>query len=107
MPLDVEGVVDRRVGGEDSLDRGLRLEPLLLSLSPSDRQMRILRPIVVPQAIWSMKVAQCHPVERCPAGHQAVRRNRLGFDGVAVHQVSQELERSLCVPPALDQEVQI
>jgi hypothetical protein len=33
MPVDVEGVVDRRVGGEKSRGRGLGFE-LLLSLSP-------------------------------------------------------------------------
>jgi hypothetical protein len=75
MPLDVEGVLDRRVGGEDSLDRGLRSERLLLSLWSSNRQMRVLRRIVVPQATRSMKLAQCQPVERCP-GTQSLQDAR-------------------------------
>jgi hypothetical protein len=37
----VEGIVDRRMGGEKPLGRGLGLEAHLLSLAFSDRQMAV------------------------------------------------------------------
>jgi len=58
MPPDVEGVVDRRVGGAASLSGGLGFEPLLLSLSSSDRQVRVLCSIVLPKPSGSMQVPQ-------------------------------------------------
>ena len=50
VTLDVEGVVDRGVGGEEPLGGGLGFETLLLPLSSSDRQMRIFDPVVLPQS---------------------------------------------------------
>lgn len=47
MPLEVEGVVDRREGGEELLGGSLGFEPLLLSFSSSDRQVGILYPVVL------------------------------------------------------------
>lgn len=47
MSLDVEGVVDRTMGGNEALSLALRLEPLHLSLSSSDRKMRVFDPVVV------------------------------------------------------------
>jgi len=49
VTLGVEGVVDRCVDGEESLGWSLGLEQLLLSLSSSDRQVGVLRPIVLPK----------------------------------------------------------
>ena len=46
MALDVEGVVDRGVGGEETLGRGLGFEALLLAFSSSDRQVGVLDPVV-------------------------------------------------------------
>lgn len=39
VALNVEGVVDRCVGGNEALSLALRLEPLHLLLSSSDRQV--------------------------------------------------------------------
>lgn len=47
MTLDIEGVVDRAVGGNEALRLALRLEPLHFSLSSSDRKMRVLDPVVI------------------------------------------------------------
>lgn len=47
MTLDIEGVVDCAVGGDEALSLALGLEALHLSLSPSHRQVRVLDPIVV------------------------------------------------------------
>ena len=63
MALDVEGVVNRRVGGEESLGRGLGFEPLLLSLSSSDRQVRVLCSIVLPKPAGSVQVAQIQLIQ--------------------------------------------
>ena len=46
MSLDVEGIVDRGVSGEETLGGGLGFEALLLSLSSSDRQVGVLDPVV-------------------------------------------------------------
>lgn len=45
--LNVEGVVDGRVGGDEQLGGALALEPLLLPLSSAYRQVRVLRPVVL------------------------------------------------------------
>jgi hypothetical protein len=58
MPLDVVGIVDRRVGGEESLARGLGFEPLLMSLSSSEGQVRVLCSIVLPKPSGSVQVPQ-------------------------------------------------
>lgn len=47
VSLGVEGVVDGGVGGEETLGGSLALEQLHLSLSSSDRQVRVLRPVVL------------------------------------------------------------
>ena len=46
MAFDVEGVVDRSMGGKKSLGRSGRLEPLHLALTPPRRLMGVLGPIV-------------------------------------------------------------
>ena len=47
MGLEIEDVIDGRVGGEESLGGSSGLEFLLLSLPSPDRQMRVLRPIIL------------------------------------------------------------
>lgn len=47
MTLDIEGVVDRGVGGGKPLGLVLGLEALHLSLSSSDGKVRVLDPVVV------------------------------------------------------------
>ena len=64
MSLGVKGVVDRRMGGEETLGRGLAFEELLLPLPPSDRKMGVLRPIVLPEPTRSMKMAQLELIQR-------------------------------------------
>ena len=48
MTLDVEGVADGGVGGEKPLRRSSRFETLHSSFALSDRQVRILGPVVLP-----------------------------------------------------------
>lgn len=47
MSLNVEGVVDGTVGGNEALRLPLRLEALHFALSSSDRKMGVLDPVVV------------------------------------------------------------
>ena len=54
MFLDVEAVVDGGVGGKETLGRALGLELLLFPLPSSDRQMRVLSPVVFAHLAWSM-----------------------------------------------------
>ena len=51
MTLDVEVVVDGGVDGEKALRGSGRLEALHFSFSSSDRLMRVLGSIVLPQAL--------------------------------------------------------
>lgn len=77
MALDVEGVVDRGMSGEEALSRRLALEQLLLSLPSSDRQARVLRAIVLSEPARAMKVSQAEFVERSAVRTQAVGDDRL------------------------------
>lgn len=47
MRLKIKGVVDWAVAGEKSLGRTLAFEPLLLSFSSTNDEVRILGPIVL------------------------------------------------------------
>lgn len=50
MGLDIEGVVDGRMDGEETLSGALGFEPLLLSFPPSDGQVAVFGSIVLAQA---------------------------------------------------------
>ena len=58
MPCGVEGVVDRRVGRKEPLGGGLGLEPMLLSLPSSDRQVGVFRSVVFPLLAVVMDVGK-------------------------------------------------
>lgn len=54
MALEIEQVVDGGVSDQELLGRGYGLEFLLLSLPPSDREVRVFRQIVLPYPVRSM-----------------------------------------------------
>ena len=58
MSLGEESIVDRCMGGEETLGRGLALEQLHLPLPPSDRQVRVLRPVVFSQPAGLVEVVK-------------------------------------------------
>ena len=58
MPGRVEGVVDRRVAGEEPLGGRLGFEPLLLPLPPSDGQVGVFRSVVLPLFAVVMDVGE-------------------------------------------------
>src|ERR1019366_9060387 len=82
MASRVEGAVDRRLGGQESLRRGLGLEPLLLPFVFSDRQVAVLSPIVRPQPTGTVDVLQAEFAERRAIGSQPVGDDGGGFDGL-------------------------
>jgi hypothetical protein len=51
MALEVEDVIDGGMGGQESLSRARRFEPLELPFAAPDQQMRILCPIVLSQPL--------------------------------------------------------
>ena len=69
MTLQIEGVVDRSVRGEEALSEGDGFEPLHLALSSPDREERVFGAVVFAQATRSMTIF-------CEAalGHGADRR---------------------------------
>jgi len=81
MSLDVEGVVDGGVNGQESLDRCPRLEPLHLALAWWNRLIRILGPIVLAQALLMAsrqpKFGLGRAVRAQLAGHHNIRRKSL------------------------------
>src|SRR5215207_3371097 len=68
MTLDVEGIVDGGVRGEKSLSGAGGLEPLHLALPSSHRLVRVLRPIVLAQALLMLgrhaDLGLCGAIER-------------------------------------------
>jgi hypothetical protein len=82
--LDVEVVVDGRVGGEEPLGRGPGLEFLLLSLPSPDRQMRVFRSIVLPHPTGSVAIDQAQVPGRGAIGCKLVGDNRLGMNTVVL-----------------------
>lgn len=91
MSLDVEGVVDRGVGGEEPLGGGLALEALLLPLSSSDWQMGVLHPIILPQPARSVEIAKAEIVQGGHIGSQAIGHNRLRPHRLVAKQPLQQL----------------
>ena len=59
----VEGFVDGGMEGQKSLSGWWRFEPLHLSLSSSNWQVRVLRSIVLAQAPWSVPRLQTKLVQ--------------------------------------------
>ena len=62
------------------------LEPLLLAFSSSDRQVRVLNPVVLPKQAGAMKVTQIQLVERRTIRQQAVCGDRLRLDRLVMQE---------------------
>jgi hypothetical protein len=82
VPLDIEGVVDCTVGGNEPLGLILGLEPLHFSLPSSDREVRIFHPIVVAQpagfvALQAAQISQGSLVRSEAIGHDCFRHEAL------------------------------
>ena len=109
LPADLggeQGVVDRRLGGQEPLRRGLRLEPSLLAFVFSDRQVAVLCPIVLSQPTGTVKVLQAQFAQRGAVGSEPIGDDGGGFDGLVLEQPTQQLRRRHGVPFPLHHKVQ-
>jgi hypothetical protein len=104
--LRVEGVVDGGVGREESLSLTLGLEPLHFSLPAPDRKVRILGTIVGAHAAWPVAVGEAEVPRGGPVRRQLVRGDGFGVDALVLEQFSEQFQRRMFVPSALDQHVQ-
>jgi len=68
--------------------------------------MGVLCSIVFPQPARPVDVPQFEEIERSAVGRQPVRCDALGLDRLVVQQALEQLRCGLCVPPALDYDVQ-
>ena len=106
MASRVEGVVDRRQGGQEPLRRGLGFEPLLLPLVLSDRQVAVFSPIVLPQSTGTMEVLQAEFAQRSAVGSEPIRDDGGRFDGLVSDEPAQQFQRRRGVPFPLHYKVQ-
>lgn len=56
MTLDIEGIVDRTVGGDEPLSLALGLELLHFSLPSSDRKVTVFNPIIISKAAGKVAI---------------------------------------------------
>ena len=106
MRLCVEAVVDGAVGREKSLCGTLGLEPLLLSFPPSDREVAVLRPVVLAHPASSVLVQNPELSQRCAIGSQLVRRDRLGMNALVLEEQAQKLHGRRRIPACLHENVE-
>jgi hypothetical protein len=84
----------------------LRLEALLLSLSPSYRQVGVFDPTILPQSVWPMNVAEAQLSMRRSARSQAVGCDLLRLHRLVSQQATQQLQRRLVVMAALEDKIE-
>jgi hypothetical protein len=105
VTAEVKEVADPIMGGEEALRLAGRLEPLHLTLSPSRRLVRVLRPVVQPLVLSVLDrghhLAPGRPVARQLVGHHDTR-----WAGLLFQQLAQQAFGGPCVAPALHQDVQ-
>lgn len=102
MALKVDGDLDRRMGVEKSLGRGLGFEQLLLAFSSSDRQVGVLNAVLLPKSAGSMKVTQTQLVERRTAGQQAICGDRLRVHPLVFREMSEQPQRRHAHDPSAE-----
>ena len=78
MALDIEGIVDRGVGGDEALSLALGLETLHFALSSSDRQVRVFNPFVVAQSPRQVLMLAAKNLQSRPVGCKAIGDDLLG-----------------------------
>ena len=80
--------------------------PLLLPFSSSDREVGVLDSVVFPQPTRPVQMPQIQLIQSGSVRRQAVGSDRLRLDRLIVKEPPDQLQRSLRIPPALDQEVE-
>ena len=94
------------MGGQELLSRGSGLELLLLSLTPTDREVGVFGPVVLPHSAWLMAIRQPEISGRSPVRSQLVRHDRLWSDALVFQQFPKQFESRALVATLLDQHVQ-
>ncbi len=99
MTLQIEGVVDCGVGGDEALTLGL--ETLHLALASSDRKVRVFNPVVLAQPARTVSVStaknlQCRFVRNKAIGDDLVR-----YALLVSEQFPEKFKRSSLVPTPL------
>jgi hypothetical protein len=106
MTLSIESVVNRSVRGEKSLGGSLGLKPLHFPLSSSDREMRILRPLVFSKSARPVPILKAKLGQGRNIGSKPVGDHHLGFHFLAPDQSLQKLQRRRGVATMLDNHVE-
>ena len=105
MALQVEGIVDGGVHAQEPLCRCGRFEALHLALAPSHYLMRILGPIVLPQALLMVAGKLKMPDGRA-VGAQLVSRHLFRREALLSEQLAEEPDGCALVPSALNQDLE-
>lgn len=93
MTLQIEGVVDRSVRGEEALSEGDGFEPLHLALSSPDREERVFGAVVFAQATRPMTIFHAEHVQCRAAGLQAIGDEALWAAALVAKQALQQFQR--------------
>ena len=103
--LEIEGVVDWGVGGEEVLGGALVFELLLHAPSSSDSEVAVLGSVVRPHATGPMAIGEAEIAGRRPVGAKFIRRDRLRMDHLVLEQLAKQLQRRMLIASLPDQHV--
>ena len=106
VTLDVEGIVDGRVGGNEPLGLPLGLEPLHFPLSSSDGQVGIFNPVVVAQSAGLVEMLATQDLHRRTVRSQSIGHDLLGHEASVLEQFPEQFQRGGLVPALLDEHVE-
>ena len=101
----MEQVGDRIMDRRKALNVSRRLEPPHDQLAPSKWQMRILGPVVLPQALL-VASRQAQLRLRCPIRSELIGDERLGREALLPEQFAHELRGRPCIAPSLHKEIE-
>ena len=105
VAAEMEEVVDRVVGGEETLCLPRRLEAFHLSFSPSRRLMRVLRPIIETLVLPVLDAGR-DLLLRGPIAGQLVGDHDARRPALPLQQLAQQALGGALIAPALDQHVE-
>jgi hypothetical protein len=106
MTLSIESVVNRSVRGEKTLGGSLGLRPLHFPLLSSDREMRILRPVIFSKLARSGPIPKAKLGQGRNIGSKPVGDHHLRFHFLAPDQPLQKLQCRRGVVTMLDNHVE-
>ena len=104
MTLQIEGVVDCGVGGDEALTLGL--ETLHLALASSDRKVRVFNPVVLAQSARTVSVPTAKNLQCRFVRSKAIGDNFVRYALLVLEQLPEQFQRSNLVPTPLYQHVE-